>query len=134
MKTRFFTLVVLILALSIFVGCGGSDVPQYAFEDFDEDEYELVSLEELSRNPDDYIGKPIMEMGTVYTELTDADEYCERIIKTKNHTEYMIGYSPDIVQGRLIEDDVIVIYGVFLGLTDSAGKYPYIWATKIEMW
>jgi hypothetical protein len=123
------SLIICVGLIFIFLfGCGKSNqIPSY---DFDESEYKYVPYEDLVRNPDDYIDKPIQTSGTVRFIISDGEQYSVRGLRNGNGDEFDILYEPGIVSGRLIEGDFVFVNCVFLGIDSGC---PYGWATKIDV-
>jgi len=76
-----------------------------------------ITYDQLARTPDDYMGKKIKFTGKVIQVLEGADSTEIRIAVNSNYDTILYGaYSSSIVSSRVLEDDVITIYGTSAGL------------------
>lgn len=82
-----------------------------------------ISFEELSRNPDSYIGTPVKMQGEIIQVLEGSGSTQFRINVTKTGSYYtywedtvLIEYSYSSGEGRYLEDDIVTFYGEYLGL------------------
>jgi outer membrane murein-binding lipoprotein Lpp len=79
-----------------------------------------ITYDNLARTPDDYFGEAFTMSGTVIQVLENDDEIDLRVAINDDYDKVIfIGYEPDIVSERILEDDKIVFYGI------SAGLYTY---------
>ena len=79
------------------------------------------SYEELARNPDSYIGQNVVFRGEVIQVLEDASGVTMRVNVTEGSygiwdDTVMAYYSYDEGESRILEDDIITMYGTFGGL------------------
>lgn len=80
-----------------------------------------ITYEQISRYPDEYKGKKLKFSGRVL-QIIEGETYSSFIrMSTKGAYDDVIlaSYSPSLVNGRLLEDDEVVIYGT------AAGLYTY---------
>ena len=76
-----------------------------------------ITYEQLARTPDDYTGKKVKFKGKVIQLIEDDDTIEIRFAVNSNYdTILYCGYDPKIVSSRVLEDDVITIYGTSIGL------------------
>lgn len=75
-----------------------------------------ITYDQLARTPDDYIGEKIKFSGKVIQVIEGTDEIQLRFAVNDDYDQVMyIGYSPDIVDQRVLEDDYLTIYGNSIG-------------------
>lgn len=87
-------------------------------EPIDETEYETdITYEQLARRPDDYINKKIKLQGEVI-QVMDGDDFIAIRLAVNSDYDNIIycEYDKDIISYRILENDVITIYGVSYGL------------------
>jgi outer membrane murein-binding lipoprotein Lpp len=81
-----------------------------------------ITYSQLARTPDDYEGDKVKFKGQVLQVMEGSDEIQLRIgTKNSGYGSYYddviyVYYDPDIVESRILEDDIITIYGVSMGL------------------
>ncbi len=103
-----------------------------------------ITYKQLARTPDKYQEKKVKFTGRVVQVMEGDGETEIRLATKKEYDEYYddiiyCGYNSDIVSERVLEDDVITIYGVSKGLIsyDSTigGKItiPSVLVDKIEI-
>lgn len=84
---------------------------------FNKKNYKSVSYSKVARNPDDYEGKQLKFSGKV-VQVMDGDD--ETQIRLATDGEYddvvLVGYDPAIVDERVLEDDMVTVYGTSVGL------------------
>lgn len=79
-----------------------------------------ITYDQLARTPDDYIGQKVKFSGKVVQLMESGNEVTIRFAVDKDYQKIVIGaYDSSIVSSRILEDDVITIYG------KSAGLYTY---------
>jgi len=79
-----------------------------------------ITFEQLARTPDDYNGKKVKFSGKVLQVIEGTDEIKLRIAVNNDYDKViLVGYDPDIVDMRVLEDDKITIMG------ESVGLYSY---------
>lgn len=79
-----------------------------------------ISYDNIARNPDEYEGKKVKFTGEVIQLIENDDTIQIRFAIDKDYDQIIFcEYSPSIVDSRILEDDVITIYGV------SAGTISY---------
>lgn len=99
-----------------------------------------ITLQELSRSPDDYIGKKVKFSGRIaqVIEGTDTNELLMTINGRLDGLLYGI-YPSDLLRIRLLADDEVTIYGVANGLETyttvlgDSRTLPLINIDKIEL-
>lgn len=98
-----------------------------------------ITYDQLARTPDDYLGKKVKFRGRVVQVIEDDDEIDIRLAVNDNYdTVLYCAYEPGIVTSRVLEDDMITIYGTSLGLysyqSTMGGKItiPAVWIDKID--
>ena len=75
------------------------------------------SYEELARNPDSYKGKKITLHGEVIQVMEDGKRVSLRVNMNSNYNQTVyITYTLKSGEGRILEDDILEIYGTFEGL------------------
>lgn len=76
-----------------------------------------ISYDELARTPDDYEKKKVKFSGKVLQAVEGTSEINIRLAVDSNYNKVLYcGYNPSIVESRVLEDDIITIYGTSLGL------------------
>lgn len=79
-----------------------------------------ITYDQLARTPDDYKGELVKFTGKVIQVLEGDEEIDIRLAVDKNYdTVLFCAYDPQIVSSRILENDIITIYGV------SGGLYSY---------
>lgn len=98
-----------------------------------------ITYDQLARTPDDFIGQKVKFSGKVLQVMEGDDETQIRLAVDSNYdTVLYCGYSPSIVSSRILEDDIITVYGASLGLysyTSALGgkiTIPAVYVDKIE--
>ena len=98
-----------------------------------------ITYEQLARTPDDYEYKKVKFTGKVVQLIEDDDEIQIRLAVNSDYdTILFCGYSPDIVSSRVLEDDIITIYGISVGLisyeSTLGGKItiPAVYVERID--
>ena len=98
-----------------------------------------ISFEQLSRTPDKFVGSKVKFTGTVLQILEGTDENQGRMSTSGAYDDVIyFGYDPSILDVRLLENDVITIYGESYGLWSyetvlgATITLPCIWVEKIE--
>lgn len=75
-----------------------------------------VTYDQLARTPDDYIGKKIKFSGKVVQVLEGDSEIQIRLAVDRDYDNILFcAYDSDIVSARVLEDDIITVYGVSTG-------------------
>ena len=76
-----------------------------------------ITYEQLARTPEDYTGKKIKFKGKVIQVLEGTDSTEIRLAVGSDYNTILYGiYDSSIVSSRVLEDDVITIYGTSAGL------------------
>lgn len=76
-----------------------------------------IKYDQLARTPDDYVDKKIKFKGKVIQVLEGDDQVQIRLAVNSNYDTILYGtYLKDIVSSRVLEDDVITVYGTSTGL------------------
>ncbi|WP_051411441.1 coiled-coil domain-containing protein [Ruminococcus flavefaciens] len=98
-----------------------------------------ITYEQLARNPEDYKGEKVKFYGKVIQVIEGTDEIQIRLAIDSNYdTVAYCGYNPSIVSSRVLNDDLITIYGISVGTisyeSTLGGKItiPGIAVEKIE--
>lgn len=80
-------------------------------------EYESIPYSELARNPDAYKGKKIEISGRVLQVSEGTSENQLRVATSGNYDDVvMVGYNPNLVSSRVLEDDRVTVYGTYVGI------------------
>lgn len=98
-----------------------------------------ITYSQLARTPDDYIEELVKFTGTVLQVIEGDEEIQIRLAVNDDYDKVLYcGYSPDIVNSRVLEDDKITIYGQSVGLysyeSTLGGQItiPAVWIDKID--
>nr|WP_294490587.1 toxin regulator [uncultured Anaerosporobacter sp.] len=98
-----------------------------------------ITFSQLARTPDNYEGKLVKFKGKVLQVMETDSEIQIRLAVDSDYDKVILcGYLPDTVSSRVLEDDVITIYGSSLGLTSYKSTLggtitiPTIWVDKID--
>ena len=86
-----------------------------------------ITYDQLARTPDDYNGEMIKFSGKVIQVIDGTDEIQLRFAVNDDYDRVMyLGYAPDIVDQRVLEDDFLTIYGYSIGTIsyESTGSGP----------
>lgn len=76
-----------------------------------------ITYNQLARTPDDYEGQKVKFSGKVVQVLESGNSVHIRLAVNKNYDTILYGtYSSDIVSSRILDDDIITVYGVSTGL------------------
>ncbi len=79
-----------------------------------------ITFSQLARNPEAYIGQKIKFTGEVVQVIEGTDSVTLRIAIDSDYDQIMmVVYDTDIVSQRVLEDDILTIYG------SSLGTYTY---------
>ena len=105
-----------------------------------------ITYDQLARNPDDYLGQKVKFTGEVLQVMEGDTENQIRLSVHWNSYGYYdsdqvlyCGFDPSIISFRLLEDDIITIYGYSLGLfsyeavSGATITLPCVWIDKIEL-
>lgn len=99
-----------------------------------------ITYEQLARTPDDYKGKKVQFTGKVLQTLESESEVQIRFaIDSDYDTVLYCGYDPAISSVRILENDIVTIYGTSIGLISydsTLGQtitIPAIYIEKIEL-
>ena len=105
---------------------------------FNEANYEELSYKSVARDPDSYVGKKLMCTGNVLQVLEGDGETDVRLATDGEYDDVVfVGFDPNILDVRVLEDDSITVYGTCLGLysyTATLGQeisLPAIYADKV---
>ncbi|MCX4271923.1 MAG: toxin regulator [Acetatifactor sp.] len=98
-----------------------------------------ITYDQLARTPDEYKGELVKFTGKVLQVIEGDSEIDIRLAVDKDYdTVIYCGYDPGIVTSRVLEDDIITVYGVSLGLhsyTSTLGgkiTIPAVLVDKID--
>ncbi|WP_455650322.1 hypothetical protein [Enterocloster citroniae] len=76
-----------------------------------------ITYEQLARTPDDYIGQKVKFTGKVIQVIEGSGTVQIRIAVNKDYDTVLYGeYKKSIVSSRVLENDIITIYGTSSGL------------------
>ncbi len=99
-----------------------------------------ITYDQLARTPDDYIGKKVKFSGKVVQVLEGDDTVDIRLAVNSDHNTILYGvYDKKITSSRVLEDDIITVYGTSLGTISYKSTFggtitiPGIVVSKIEM-
>lgn len=105
-----------------------------------------ITYDQLARNPDDYKGQKVKFTGEVLQVVEGDTENQIRLSVHWNSYGYYdsdqvlyCGFDPSIINFRLLEDDIITIYGYSIGLysyeavSGATITLPCVWIDKIEL-
>jgi len=98
-----------------------------------------ITYDQLARNPDTYNNKYVTFTGRVLQVIEDGD-YVSLLIYTRYNSKYnsysddliIVLYKKSIISSRILEDDIVSIYGISQGLhkyeqvSGSLNTIPYI--------
>lgn len=89
-----------------------------------------ITFDQLSRDPDDYMGDKVKFSGNVLQVSESGDSVVVRLAtKGKYDNVIMVGIDSDLLDHRLLEDDKITIYGISLGIT----SYTTVMGAKVTL-
>lgn len=72
-----------------------------------------VTYDNIARTPDEYEGKKVKFKGKVIQLIENSDSIQIRLAINKDYNKVVFcEYDPSIVDSRVLEDDIITIYGV----------------------
>lgn len=98
-----------------------------------------ITFNDLARTPDDYKGEKVKFKGKVLQVVEDDEEITIRLAVDNDYDKVILcGYSPDLVSSRILEDDIITIYAISLGVTSYKSTLggnitiPAVWIEKID--
>lgn len=98
-----------------------------------------ITYDQLARNPDDYIGEKVQFHGKVVQVMEDDDIQQIRFAVDDDYDNMMYAeYDSDIVDSRILEDDMITILAISSGLltyeSTMGGNItiPSVFIDKIE--
>lgn len=75
-----------------------------------------ITYDNLARNPDDYMGEKVKFKGKVVQVIEgDTENQIRLAVDSDYDTILYCGYDPSIVSSRILEDDIITIYGISVG-------------------
>lgn len=76
-----------------------------------------ITYDQLARNPDSYVGSKVKFRGKVIQTLEGSGVVNVRIAVNSDYDNIIFGvYDADMVQTRILEDDVVTVYGTSTGL------------------
>lgn len=138
--------VIVILAIAGISSGGGSSsgssssasTSAPAPEEVNESDYQWVPYATVARNPDGYKGQNLAFNGEVLQVQESSDETDIRLAVNGDYNDVvMVGFNPSIVQGRVLENDYITVYGQCAGLYSYEAvlgnqvSVPALWADKV---
>lgn len=99
-----------------------------------------ITYDQLARTPDDYMGSKVKFTGRVVQLIEGQNDVEIRLAVNDDYdTIVYCAYDPSIVDGRVLEDDMITVYGTSAGIisyqSTLGGKIsiPGILVDKIEI-
>lgn len=87
------------------------------------DSCENISYEDIARNPGNYVGKDIHFYGQVIQVMEDGNDVTLRVATKKSDYGYwnddvvLVAYTREEGESRILEDDMVNLYGVCAGTT-----------------
>lgn len=98
-----------------------------------------ITYEQLARNPDDYEGKKVKFTGEVIQVIEGDSSIQLRVAVNSQYNQILlVEYDSSIVKSRILEDDIITVYGVSCGLISYQSSMggtitiPFILVDKID--
>ena len=98
------------------------------------------TYDQLARNPDAYIGKSIKISGKVLQADTRGDLCYARIAMNSSYdTVIFVTYDKDLLSYRLLDDDIVTVYGTSLGVysyeavSGATITLPWLSANMIDL-
>ena len=98
------------------------------------------TYDQLARNPDAYIGKSIKISGKVLQADTSGDLCYARIAMNSSYdTVIFVTYDKDLLSYRLLDDDIVTVYGTSLGVysyeavSGATITLPWLSANMIDL-
>lgn len=75
-----------------------------------------ISYDQLARTPDDYLGKKVKFYGKVIQVIENDSTVQIRLAVNDDYDTVLLGeYDSSIISSRVLEDDMITVYGVSVG-------------------
>lgn len=109
-------------------------------EVFNPANYAAIPYVDLARNPDSYKGQKIVVSGKVLQVSESAKEINLRIATDGGYDDVVFaGYDPKLMSSRILEDDMINLYGTCIGLftykstMGASISLPGVFADQIEL-
>ncbi len=124
--------VIVFFASAVLIGGGQVTTTPISKEDYI-DLCVPAEYESIARNPNDYKGEYITFKGTVI-QVIEGSTVTLRINQENKNDKWasdtwLITYSPSQNESRILEDDVIIVYGKCLGIT----SYQSVLGQKITV-
>lgn len=97
------------------------------------------TYEQLARNPDTYIGNKVKFSGKVLQVMEGSVNYLRVAMNSDYNTVIFVTYDKEELTYRLLEDDMVTIYGSSLGVysyeavSGATITIPWIMATYIDL-
>lgn len=99
-----------------------------------------ITYDEIARTPDNYKGKKVKFSGRIIQIVEGSYKNCARMSTDGKYDDVIyITYYNDVTDIRLLEDDMVTIYGTFTGLytytsvLNSSITLPEISVDRIEL-
>lgn len=109
-------------------------------EKFDPKNYKSIGYEKIARYPDDYTGAKIKFSGNVLQVIEGDDENMIRLGTKDTYDDVVVvGYAPDLLKERILENDQVTVYGECVGLYSYEATLgqtitlPAMYATRITI-
>ena len=97
------------------------------------------TYEQLARNPDTYTGKKVKFSGKILQVMEGKISYLRVAMNSNYDTVIFVTYEKDELSYRLLEDDLVTIYGSSLGVysyeavSGATITLPWIMATYVDL-
>lgn len=76
-----------------------------------------ITYDQLARTPDDYVGQKVKFSGKVIQVMEGSGKVQIRLAVNKDYDTVLYGeYKKDIISSRVLENDIITVYGTSIGL------------------
>ncbi|MCM1219405.1 MAG: toxin regulator [Lachnospiraceae bacterium] len=75
-----------------------------------------ITYDNIARTPNDFLGKKVKFTGKVVQLIEGSNSIQIRLAINSNYDQIVLcEYTPSIVESRVLEDDIITIYGISVG-------------------
>ena len=97
------------------------------------------TYEQLARNPDTYVGSKVKFTGKVLQAETGDVCYMRLALNSNYDTIIFVTYMPDVISYRLLENDIVTIYGTanatysYEAVSRATITIPWVMADMIEI-
>lgn len=107
---------------------------------FDPADYESIAYEDIARNPDSHIGRQVTFTGRVLQVIEGSTQVNLRVATDGRYDDVVFAaYENDMLDFRVLEDDEIRLYGVYVGIhtyTSTMGaeiSIPAVYCDQVEL-